>query len=125
MVKWNLKIVFFFSRQVFAISYLFAVATAAPAAEAEAKAVADAEADPYYHAIGYQNTIPAPNCKTEHEVLTTQTCVPSTENVCETKTVETEEIEYEKVCKEVMETLCDDLHSEIKQKSLWLKKCIV
>jgi len=95
--------------KVFAISYLFAVATAAPAAEAEAKAVADAEAeaDPYYHAIGYQNTIPAPNCKTEHEVLTTQTCVPSTENVCETKTVETEEIEYEKVCKEVMETLCD------------------
>ena len=51
--------------------------------------------------------MPAPKCKTEHEVLTTQSCVPFTENVCETKTVETEEIEYEKVCKEVVETLCD------------------
>merc|ERR1712025_708128 len=33
-------------------------------------------------------------------VLTTQLCTPSTENVCTTETVETEEIEYEKVCKE-------------------------
>jgi len=95
--------------KVFAFSYLLVAASAAPAAEAEAKAVADAdaEADPYYFANGYHNTVPATNCKTDHEVLTTQTCVPSTENICETKTVETEEIEYEKVCKEVVETLCD------------------
>ena len=95
--------------QVFAFSCFLVAASAAPAAEAEAKAVADpdAEADPYYFANGYHNTVPAANCKTDHEVLTTQTCVPSTENVCETKTVETEEIEYEKVCKEVVETLCD------------------
>jgi len=95
--------------KIFAFSCLFVAASAAPAAEAEAKAVADpdAEADPYYFATAYHNTVPAPKCKTEHEVLTTQSCVPFTENVCETKTVETEEIEYEKVCKEVMETLCD------------------
>merc|ERR1712013_929369 len=95
--------------KIFAFSCLLVAASAAPAAEAEAKAVADpdAEADPYYFATAYHNTVPAANCKTDHEVLTTQSCVPSTENVCETKTVETEEIEYEKVCKEVVETLCD------------------
>merc|ERR1711970_1321518 len=95
--------------KVFAFSCLLVAASAAPAAEAEAKAVADAdaEADPYYYATAYHNTVPAPKCKTDHEVLKTQSCVPFTENICETKTVETEEIEYEKVCKEVMETLCD------------------
>merc|ERR1711970_788649 len=95
--------------KVFAFSCLLVAASAAPAAEAEAKAVADAdaEADPYYFATAYHNTVPAPKCKTDHEVLKTQSCVPFTENICETKTVETEEIEYEKVCKEVMETLCD------------------
>merc|ERR1712157_640458 len=29
------------------------------------------------------------------------------ENVCTTQTVDTEEIEYEKVCKEVVDTICD------------------
>jgi hypothetical protein len=93
--------------KIFALSYLLAVTGAAPAAEAEAKAEAEAEADPHYFATGYHNTIPAPNCKTDHEVLTTQACTPSTEKVCTTKTVETEEIEYEKICKDVIETLCD------------------
>jgi hypothetical protein len=93
--------------KIFALSYLLAVTGAAPAAEAEAKAEAEAEADPHYFATGYHNTIPAPNCKTDHEVLTTQACTPSTEEVCTTKTVETEEIEYEKICKDVVETLCD------------------
>merc|ERR1712227_840744 len=41
------------------------------------------------------------------EVLTTQTCVPTAENVCTTQTVDTEEIEYEKVCKEVTDVICD------------------
>merc|ERR1712008_315152 len=45
------------------------------------------------------------------EILTTQTCVPSAENVCTTQTVETEEIEYEKVCKEVVDTICDAPHA--------------
>merc|ERR1712243_272045 len=45
--------------------------------------------------------------KTEVEILTTQTCTPTTENVCSTETVETEEIEYEKVCKEVTDVICD------------------
>jgi hypothetical protein len=47
------------------------------------------------------------NCETTHEILTTQTCVPSTENVCNTVTVDTEEIEYEKICVEVTDLLCD------------------
>merc|ERR1711970_1352775 len=95
--------------KVFAFSCLLVAASTAPAAEAEAKAVADAdaEADPYYFATAYQHTAPAPKCKTDHEVLKTQSCVPFTENICETKTVETEEIEYEKICKDVVETLCD------------------
>ena len=36
--------------------------------------------------------------KTEVDVLVTQKCVPTTENVCTKETVETEELEYEKVC---------------------------
>merc|ERR1711881_709288 len=40
-------------------------------------------------------------------VLVTQTCVPTAENVCTTWAVDTEEIEYEKVCKEVVDTICD------------------
>merc|ERR1712027_233970 len=51
--------------------------------------------------------VPAANCKTEVEVLVTQTCTPTAENVCTTQTVDTEEIEYEKVCKEVTDFLCD------------------
>merc|ERR1712024_158313 len=50
---------------------------------------------------------PAPNCVTEQEILITQTCTPTAENICSTETVETEEIEYEKVCKDVVDVLCD------------------
>ena len=85
--------------KVFAISCLIALAGAAPAPEAEADAQFLAAAP--YHAVA------AANCKTELEVLVTQTCVPTTENVCTTETVDTEEIEYEKVCKEVVDTICD------------------
>ena len=83
---------------------LLALARAAPTAEAEAKA----DADPLLlgHPLGYR-AAPAANCEVSHEILTTQTCVPSTENVCETVTVDTEEIEYEKVCKEVVDYICD------------------
>merc|ERR1719445_2547107 len=78
--------------KVFAVSCLLALAGAAPKPEAEADA---------------QFIAAAPNCKTDIEVLVTQTCVPTAENVCNTETVETEEIEYEKVCKEVVDTICD------------------
>merc|ERR1712127_33988 len=50
---------------------------------------------------------PAPNCVTENEILVTRTCTPTAENVCTTEVVETEEIEYEKICKDVVDTLCD------------------
>merc|ERR1712025_727308 len=71
---------------------------------------ADAEADPQLLAgplAAPYHTVAASNCVTEHEILTTQICTPSTENVRTTETVETEEIEYEKVCKEVVDTICD------------------
>jgi len=84
--------------QFFAVLFFAVAAQAAPAA--------DAEADPQYLAA-----IAAPyhatNCVTENEVLITQACTPSAENVCTTEVVDTEEIEYEKVCKDVVDTLCD------------------
>ena len=93
--------------QVIAVSALLALAGAKPAA--------DAEADPQYLAAPYAApvaavapaVVPAANCKTVTEILTTQVCTPATENVCTTQTVDTEEIEYEKVCKEVKDMLCD------------------
>merc|ERR1712128_188334 len=90
---------------VFAVSCLLALAGAAPKPAADA----EAEADAFYHGNGAApfHAVQAGNCKTDVEVLVTQKCVPTTENVCETKTVDTEEIEYEKVCKEVIDTICD------------------
>merc|ERR1712128_333332 len=90
---------------VFAVSCLLALAGAAPKPAADA----EAEADAFYHGNGAApfHAVQAGNCKTDVEVLVTQRCVPTTENVCETKTVDTEEIEYEKVCKEVIDTICD------------------
>merc|ERR1712025_174205 len=93
---------FLHKMKVFAISCLLALAGAAPKPEA------DAEADPQYlaapFAAPYAAAVPAANCVTEDEVLETSHCVPSTEKVCTTETVE---IEYEKVCKEVIDTICD------------------
>merc|ERR1712212_540649 len=91
---------FLHKMKVFAISCLLALAGAAPKPEA------DAEADPQYLAAPY-HAVAAANCVTEDEILTTSHCTPSAENVCTTETVETEEIEYEKVCKEVVDTICD------------------
>ena len=84
--------------KVFAVSCLLALAGAAPAPEAEADAQFLAAAP--YHAV-------ATNCKTETDILVTQKCTPSTENICTKSTVETEEIEYEKVCQDVVSTICD------------------
>merc|ERR1739838_594164 len=90
----------FLNMKVFAVSCLLALVGAAPAP--------DAEADAQFLAAAPYHSVPAAaNCKTEVEVLVTQTCVPTTDNVCTTQTVDTEEIEYEKVCKEVVDTICD------------------
>jgi len=51
--------------------------------------------------------VTSPNCKVDNEILVTQSCVPTPESVCTTETVDTEEIEYEKVCKNVVDTICD------------------
>jgi len=87
--------------KVFALTCLLSLAQAAPSADA------DAEAFGYGHAAPVAYTGPAPNCVTEDVILITQTCRPHPEEVCSTETVATQEIEYEKVCKEIVDTLCD------------------
>ena len=84
--------------QFLALSLLVCSSLAAPAA--------DAEADPQFGFPG-PLTVPAPNCVTTNEILVTQACTPRAENICETQVVETEEIEYEKVCKDVVDVICD------------------
>merc|ERR1719495_2573160 len=101
--------------KVFAVCVLLSVSGAVPVpdADADAAADADAEASPQYYAghtiaapVPY-HTGPAPNCTTEDVILITQACRPHPEEVCSTETVDTQEIEYEKVCKEIVDTLCD------------------
>merc|ERR1712055_766290 len=71
------------------------------------------DADPQYLLNGHIAAphalvaAPASNCEVAEVILVTQTCTPTAENVCTKETVETEEIEYEKVCKEVVDTICD------------------
>merc|ERR1712234_62829 len=92
--------------KVFAVSCLLALAGAAPKPEAEADPQFLAAA-PYAAAVAAPAVVPAAKCKTDTEILVTQSCAPSAENVCTKQTVDTEEIEYEKVCKEVVDTICD------------------
>merc|ERR1712066_146310 len=88
---------------------------AAPAADADAEADAQflgyaghAVAAPLAHAVApVAVAAPAPNCVTEDVILVTQVCTPAAEEVCSTETVATQEIEYEKVCQEIVDTLCD------------------
>jgi len=101
-----------------ALSCLLAFARAAPAAEAEADADAQyfgyaAHTAPLAHAVAaplapvaYHHA-PAPTCITEDVILITQVCTPSAEEVCSTETVATQEIEYEKICQEIVDTICD------------------
>ena len=71
-------------------------ALAAPTAEAEAQ-----------FGVPFAAPGPAPNCVTSNEILVTQTCTPRAEDLCDTVVVETEEIEYEPLCKDVIDVLCD------------------
>merc|ERR1711874_885033 len=65
-------------------------------------------AAPLAHAVAAPVAVaPAPNCVTEDVILVTQVCTPAAEEVCSTETVATQEIEYEKVCQEIVDTLCD------------------
>ena len=97
--------------QVFALSCLVALAGAAPAAEAEADAqYLLGHGAPLAHAIAAPlayHHVPAPSCVTEDVILITQVCTPAAVEVCSTETVATQEIEYEKVCTEIVDTLCD------------------
>ena len=67
---------------------------------------AEADADPQF-GFPAPLTVPAPNCVTSNELLVTQSCTPRAENICETQTVETEEIEYEPLCIDVVDVICD------------------
>merc|ERR1711910_42340 len=100
--------------KVFALACMAALAGAAPAADADAEA--DAQflgyaghhvAAPLAHAVAPPAVAPAPNCVTEDVILVTQVCTPAAEEVCSTETVATQEFEYEKVCTEIVDTLCD------------------
>ena len=84
--------------QFLALCLIVSSSLAAPAAEAEA--------DPQFGFPG-PLTVPAPNCVTSNEILVTQACTPRAENICETQVVETEEIEYEPLCKDVVDVICD------------------
>jgi len=46
------------------------------------------------------------NCQREEEIIMTASCQPSLENVCKTETIQTEEIKYEKVCRNVVNIIC-------------------
>merc|ERR1712001_619142 len=105
--------------KVFALACMAALAGAAPAAEAEADAqflgyadhhvaapLAHAVAAPAVAPVAY-HAAPAPTCVTEEVILVTQVCTPTAEEVCSTETVATQEIEYEKKCTEIVDTLCD------------------
>jgi len=93
--------------KVIAVSALLALAGAKPAAEADAQYLAYGGVAAPLAAAPVAATIPAANCKTVVEILTTQVCTPAAENVCNTVTVDTEEIEYVKECKEVQDMICD------------------
>merc|ERR1712083_542238 len=96
--------------KVFALACMAALAGAAPDAEADAQFLGYAGhhvAAPLAHAVAPVAVAPAPNCVTEDVILVTQVCTPAAEEVCSTETVATQEIEYEKVCTEIVDTLCD------------------
>merc|ERR1712193_107876 len=57
------------------------------------------------HASG--NTL-SPNCKQESVEDFTQNCSPTSESFCIPNTLDTEEIEFEKVCVDVENTICND-----------------
>merc|ERR1712186_324639 len=113
MGSWEV-IQFNMNTKVFALACMAALAGAAPAADADAEA--DAQflgyaghhvAAPLAHAVAPVAVAPAPNCVTEDVILVTQVCTPAAEEVCSTETVATQEVEYEKVCTEIVDTLCD------------------
>ena len=79
----------------------------APLVHAAPAPLVHAAPAPLVHAAPVLAHHAAPICATESVILVTQTCTPTAENVCSTETVETEEIEYEKICKDVVDTLCD------------------
>merc|ERR1712149_134460 len=77
------------------VSMLAAVALARPEAKAEA------EADPFFYHHGVVGHV-APTCEHGADTLEVQTCAPRADEACTTADVVSEEITYEKRCKEVV-----------------------
>ena len=87
------------SPQVLSLSCLLSLSLAAPMAESESQFLAG---------LPFGGPpVPAPTCVTETDVLVTQVCTPAATEVCERQVVDTEEIEYEKICQDVVDVLCD------------------
>jgi len=97
--------------KVVILSCLSALSLAAPSADADPQFIAPfhGAVAPLHGAVApvAYHSVPAANCNTTHEILVTQVCTPTAENVCTKETVDTEEIEYEKICQEVVDTICD------------------
>merc|ERR1719436_1892993 len=81
------------------VSMLAAVALARPEAKAEA------EADPFFYHHGVVGHV-APTCEHGADTLEVQTCAPRADEACTTADVVSEEITYEKRCKEVVSKTC-------------------
>merc|ERR1712025_340752 len=70
--------------------------------------VADADALVLGSAVHASGNTLSPNCKQEGVEVFTQNCSPTAESFCIPNTLDTEEIEFEKVCVDVENTICDD-----------------
>merc|ERR1711988_2085168 len=81
------------------VSMLAAVALARPEAKAEA------EADPYFYHHGVVGHV-HPECEHGVDTLEVQSCAPRVAQDCTTADVVSEEITYEKRCKEVVSKTC-------------------
>merc|ERR1712170_155140 len=79
------------------VSMLAAVALARPEAKAEA--------DPFFYHHGVVGHV-APTCEHGADTLEVQTCAPRADEACTTADVVSEEITYEKRCKEVVSKTC-------------------
>merc|ERR1712025_1273246 len=69
--------------------------------------VADADALVLGSAVHASGNTLSPNCKQEGVEVFTQNCSPTAESFCIPNTLDTEEIEFEKVCVDVENTICD------------------
>ena len=106
-----------------AIFCLIGAVSAAPKPEAEADPQFYAGhpfGHPYVAPVAYAPVVPV--CTTVEEEIEVQTCAPRLENVCTTTDVTSQEITYEKKCKEVVDKQCTPGAVAVAPAGLLLKK---